>query len=104
MLLMPGTFPDLITLEDAVSAGAACRDIPEEDKQCFYPVFSSPAETERQVSTATSYCRRCPVEGACLQLALVTAAGRHGVWGGTTEDERATLRRSLMDRERRAAA
>lgn len=39
---------------------------------------------------AKAVCRHCPVRADCLAWAL--ASGEAGVWGGTTEDERAALR------------
>ena len=54
----------------------------------FFPV--SELDT-RQVEAAKGICQGCPVQGSCLQFALDN--GEHGIWGGTTEDERRRLRR-----------
>jgi hypothetical protein len=71
-------------------SAAACR---EEDPELFFPTGSDgPALT--QVEQAKAVCRRCPVVNACLQFALdegITA----GVFGGLTEHERVSLRRSV---------
>lgn len=40
---------------------------------------------------AAQVCARCPVASACLAAAIATDS-RHGVWGGTSEASRATLR------------
>jgi WhiB family transcriptional regulator, redox-sensing transcriptional regulator len=47
---------------------------------------------DRSADEARAICRRCPVQGECLQSAL---ADRElvGVWGGTTERERRAMRR-----------
>ena len=46
--------------------------------------------------------RRCVVRGRCLALALDRANEEYGVWGGTTESERKTIKREAR-RERLAA-
>lgn len=40
---------------------------------------------------AKGMCARCPLIDECLEWGLYRE--RYGVWGGTTEDERAALRR-----------
>lgn len=67
--------------------GAACRTA---DPELFFPVGrTGPALL--QIDQAKRICRTCPAQPQCLAWAL-----RHqvtdGVWGGTTEDERRTLR------------
>lgn len=67
---------------------ALCRD---EDPELFFPIGTAgPAAT--QVDQAKIVCHRCPVEADCLTWALETGQ-EAGVWGGTSEDERRTLRR-----------
>jgi WhiB family transcriptional regulator, redox-sensing transcriptional regulator len=67
----------------------ACRD---EDPDLFFPIASAgPGLT--QVTAAKAVCARCSVRAACLSFAL-EAGQDHGVWGGTSEDERRALRRS----------
>jgi hypothetical protein len=44
------------------------------------------------------YCARCPVADVCLYYALVCeadAAGRHGIWGGTTPATRQRIAAAL---------
>jgi WhiB family redox-sensing transcriptional regulator len=48
------------------------------------------ADTELFFPIATAVCGRCKVRADCLSYALETM--QHGIWGGTTEDERAALR------------
>ena len=42
---------------------------------------------------AKKVCKTCPVKDACLQHALVN--DERGIWGGTTDNQRKTLRRTL---------
>lgn len=65
-------------------ADAACRGV---DPDLFFP--------ERGESTreAKEICGICPVRRVCLEHAL-THGERHGIWGGTSERERRSLRRS----------
>jgi WhiB family transcriptional regulator, redox-sensing transcriptional regulator len=73
---------------DWMSRGA-CR---REDPELFFPVeLTGPAPLER-ISAATAVCGRCPVCLSCLSHAIMT--GQDGIWGGTTEAERRTMRRS----------
>jgi WhiB family transcriptional regulator, redox-sensing transcriptional regulator len=68
---------------------AACRD---EDPELFFPV-SEMGPGARQVARAKAVCARCPVRSECLEYALDNALD-HGIFGGTTETERRTLRRA----------
>jgi WhiB family redox-sensing transcriptional regulator len=65
---------------------AACRD---EDPELFFPV-SELGPGARQVAEAKAVCGRCPVQAQCLRYALDAKLG-HGVFGGTTEQERRQL-------------
>ena len=58
--------------------------------------FAERGEEERQ-REALRICASCPVRAACLAYVL-SMPPQHGIWGGTTEDNRA------QDRRRRAAA
>ena len=60
--------------------GAACKDIDPED---FFDSWSA--------ALARRVCRECPVAAACLDWALTHH--EFGIWGGTSEEERAVLRR-----------
>jgi len=72
---------------------AACR---HEDPELFFPIgVTGPAVA--QTAAAKVVCARCPVREPCLDWALETNQGS-GVWGGTSEDERRTYRRSLARR------
>lgn len=77
---------------------AACRTA---DPELFFPIGDENAA--RQARAAIAVCDRCAVQSHCLIYALRTNQ-KNGIWGGKTEHERATLRRSIRARERRAAA
>lgn len=67
---------------------AACLT---EDPELFFPIgVTGPALA--QVEEAKKVCMRCDVREECLQLALENGQD-HGVWGGTSEDERRSMKR-----------
>ena len=76
---------------------ASCRST---DPDLFFPVGSTGLAIE-QIDAAKQVCAECPVNGPCLEFALATNQDS-GVWGGTSEEERRTLRRQWL-RQRRAA-
>jgi WhiB family redox-sensing transcriptional regulator len=62
---------------------AACREM---DPELFFPVGArGPGAGE--IDRAKAVCAGCRVRRQCLQYALATHQ-MHGVWGGTTEEER----------------
>src|SRR5687767_2880205 len=77
---------------------AACLD---EDPELFFPVGTTGPALE-QVERAKAVCRSCAVIDACLEWALESNQDA-GVWGGMSEDERRTLRRSRQRRRRLAS-
>lgn len=64
---------------------AACRIVPEAERWIFWP---EPTDTQA-IDAAKDVCSHCPVTADCLTYAL--EAGEQGVWGGTTDDERAYI-------------
>ena len=76
---------------------AACR---EADPELFFPVGAhGPGASE--LAKAKAVCAACRVRRQCLQYALATHQ-LHGVWGGTSEDERQLqARREREQREHR---
>ena len=70
-------------------SNAACAG---EDPEAFFPVGSA-GPALAQVEWAKAVCRRCPVVTQCLDWALATNQ-QDGVWGGLSEDERRSLRRT----------
>ncbi|HVM55270.1 MAG TPA: WhiB family transcriptional regulator [Acidimicrobiales bacterium] len=76
---------------------ASCRNV---DPDLFFPVGTTGMAID-QITAAKEVCGGCPVSGPCLEFALTTNQDS-GVWGGTSEEERRTLRRRWL-RERRAS-
>jgi WhiB family transcriptional regulator, redox-sensing transcriptional regulator len=68
-------------------ARAACAGV---DSGTFFPEPRSP----RRERAAKSWCARCPVTSACLAWAVARQI-EHGVWGGTSEQERKPLIRAI---------
>jgi WhiB family redox-sensing transcriptional regulator len=76
---------------------AACR---EADPELFFPVAAN-GPGAREIARAKAVCAVCRVRRQCLQYALATHQ-LHGVWGGTSEDERQLqARREREQRDRR---
>ena len=61
------------------------------DPELFFP-SGTDAAGPGQARKAKAVCAHCPVRAQCLAFALATSQ-KHGVWGGTTEDERRTMTR-----------
>lgn len=53
------------------------------------------------IAYAKSICWRCPVQSECFRYAM-DQGEQHGVWGGTTPDERFNIRRNETRRARAA--
>ncbi len=68
---------------------ALCR---EEDPDLFFPVGTG-GPALAQAEDAKSVCRRCPVMQRCLRWAMESGQ-EYGVWGGTSEKDRQSLRRT----------
>ena len=76
---------------------AACREM---DPELFFPVGAR-GPGAGDIDRAKAVCAGCRVRRQCLQYALATHQV-HGVWGGTTEDERQLhARRERDQRDRR---
>lgn len=74
---------------------AICRDT---DPDLFFPVGTT-GYALVQIDCAKEVCGECPVKVDCLDYALETNQDS-GIWGGTSEEERRTLRRRIAGRER----
>lgn len=70
---------------DELKARGACRNV--EDKDIFFPPFDSPSST----AVAIAICALCTVQPDCLAWAL--KHDENGVWGGTSEATRRSLKR-----------
>lgn len=68
---------------------AACQDA---EPDVFFPV-SAQDQISRRV--ALTFCGRCAVRDACLQVALEDRS-LIGIWGGTDEAQRTQLRRRQL--------
>jgi WhiB family redox-sensing transcriptional regulator len=67
-------------------ARGACQGA---DPELFFPVAVMGRAVE-QISSAKAVCGRCEVDKNCLSYALETMP--HGIWGGTTREERIAMR------------
>ena len=56
-----------------------------------------------QLEAAKAVCARCDVRAECLSFATATVQD-HGVWGGTSEEERRAARRARLRQSRTAVA
>ncbi len=75
---------------------AACSEYPNE---LFFPGADA---SSRVVEKAVAVCAVCQVAEECLQYAFETNQ-RAGIWGGTSEKERKSLRRKWLAARRRSA-
>ena len=64
------------------------------DPDLFFPLGGTGAPLA-QAEAAKQVCGECEVRMSCLQFALETNQGT-GVWGGTDEEERRSLRRNWV--------
>lgn len=62
------------------------------DPDLFFPLSETGPLAQRQISAAKAVCAGCEVRRQCLSYALA-ANPIHGVWGGTSEEERRALER-----------
>lgn len=72
--------------EDEWQERGACRD--ESPSLFFAPDHESPHQRRLRESAAKAICSKCPVRSACRAYAVQTGE-LYGIWGGTTERERA---------------
>lgn len=80
---------ELLTSRRGWVERAACRN---SDPELFFPV-STTGPAAGQVAEARAVCASCPVRAECLDWALNTGQA-DGIWGGTTPEERRTMRRN----------
>ena len=77
-------------------ASGACLSA---DPDLFFPIAAA-GFVGRQITEARRICAGCQVRQQCLDFALRTGE-THGIWGGTTPEERIAARRQRL--RRRAA-
>lgn len=87
------TAPDVLGSDDSWRAKASCRHT---DPELFFPIGTTGSALEH-IAAAKAVCATCPVQGPCLEFAMVTNQDS-GVWGGTSEDDRRALRRQAARR------
>jgi WhiB family redox-sensing transcriptional regulator len=68
------------------------------DPELFFPVAEGSA-ADGQTRSALRVCAGCGVRQQCLDFAMTTGE-THGIWGGTTPDERIRARRRSMRHRR----
>jgi len=68
---------------------AKCQGV---DTDLFFPAGELGEEPVQLAEAAKAVCLQCPVREACLEYALATDQP-FGIWGGTTEAERRSIRR-----------
>jgi WhiB family redox-sensing transcriptional regulator len=78
-------------------AHGACRG---SDPELFFPIADDGFAAE-QVMSARAVCGRCDVATQCLSYAQRTMPD--GIWGGTTREERITVRARLAPHSARPA-
>lgn len=87
----PSAVPDTIARPLDWQARAACRDA---DPDLFFPETGGP---DNGTNEALAICATCPVIAQCRAYADRVEArygqSPHGVWGGSTADERRLARR-----------
>jgi WhiB family transcriptional regulator, redox-sensing transcriptional regulator len=76
-------------------AAGACLSA---DPDLFFPIATG-AGAMRQITQAQRICAGCGVRQQCLEFAMQTGEV-HGIWGGTTPEERVRAHRQHMRRRR----
>jgi len=71
------------------------------DPDLFFPIATG-AVAARQANQARRICAGCLVRAQCLRFAM-NIPEAHGIWGGTTPEERLRERRRERERDRRYA-
>jgi WhiB family redox-sensing transcriptional regulator len=80
-------------------ANSLCRDT---DPDLFFPIGTT-GHALTQIERAKQVCGECPVSMECLEFALETNQDS-GIWGGTSEEERRTIRRAQVAQTKAARA
>jgi WhiB family transcriptional regulator, redox-sensing transcriptional regulator len=80
-------------------AAAACLSA---DPDLFFPIATGTAAVA-QIRKAQVICADCQVRPECFEFAMRSGES-HGVWGGTTPEDRIRLRRQRARRARIAWA
>lgn len=81
---------------DASNGNCVTQRIPVE---VFFPEANniSPKEFRQKELEAKAICNNCPVAFQCLQAAL--SENEYGIWGGTTMEERRSMRKGIRRKQ-----
>lgn len=68
------------------------------DPDRWFPVATTATAARAEATPALALCALCPVRAECLELSLRHwgTIGRHGIWGGLVETERAVARQQWI--------
>lgn len=63
------------------------------DPDAWFPDARAPERARDEAAGALALCAQCPLRAECLEVSMRhwATAGRHGIWGGLVEAERAAL-------------
>jgi hypothetical protein len=89
----PATLSDR-ELTDRLSGPLARCGAGSADPDAWFPVAVEPQRARCQAAAALALCEECVLRAACLEVSMRQwdTVGRHGIWGGFVEAERASLR------------
>ncbi len=80
---------------------------PDADPEAWFPLVKTgpitPNVARAEQLHARVLCAGCPRTAACLEEAMTSSVGRYGIWGGTSERERARMRDRAARARRRVA-
>jgi len=82
------TRPGINTMAEAWDWQLSARCRGEDPDVFFHPEGERGGERRRRQRRAKALCAECPVRRQCLRHAMKLPEA-YGVWGGTSEDERA---------------
>jgi len=93
----PAQLSDRQLLERVTSTRARCVGT-EVDPDAWFPVATRWQQARAEAASALALCAVCPVRGECLEFSMRQwgEVGRHGVWGGLLEAERAAVREQWL--------
>jgi WhiB family transcriptional regulator, redox-sensing transcriptional regulator len=89
----------LIPTTEVWRTKAACASVAPD---LFFPAGET-GDALEQAEAAKAICAGCPVRSECLEFAIATRQ-QYGIWGGTTEVERRSIRRRRQEAARRQRA
>ena len=93
----PAQLSDRQLLERVTSTRARCVGT-EVDPDAWFPVATRWQQARAEAASALALCAVCPVRAECLEFSMRQwgEVGRHGVWGGLLEAERAAVREQWL--------